>query len=72
MQTFDVSIFPRANRANIDGLDLVVTQPSLDFCSDKLGATIATDIAGHPILDHRLFQHALDLFGGDLPFDLDG
>ena len=53
-------------------LGLAVGQPLLDFSGDKFGATVTADIAGHPILNHGLLQHALDLIGGDLSFDLDG
>ena len=72
MKTFNISILPRATRNNIDRLDLVVAQPSLDFSGDKFGTIVTADIAGHPILNHGLLQHASDLTSGELPFDLDG
>ena len=56
MKISDVSILPRATRINIDRLDLVFAQPSLDFSVDKFGFIVTADIAGHPIPNHGL-QH---------------
>ena len=72
MKTFDVSILPRATRINRYRLDLVVAQPFLDFSGDEFGAIVTAHIVEHPILIRGLLQRALDLSGGDLPFDLDG
>jgi len=42
MEAFYVTVLPRAPRVDVDRLDLVFTQPLLDFSGDELRAIICT------------------------------
>jgi len=57
MEAFYVTVLPRTSRVDVDGPDLVFTQPLLNFSGDKLRAIVTTNITRHPIAGHRLFQH---------------
>jgi len=70
MEAFYVTVLPRTPRIDVDRLDLVFTQPLLDFSGDKLRTIVTANITRSPLSDHRLFQH--DLTCREWAFDLDG
>ena len=55
MKAFDIAVLPGATWIDVTRFDVVIFQPLLDFGGDTFGAIITADIAGHAILDHRLF-----------------
>ena len=57
METFDIAVLPRTAWIDVAGFDVVILQLLLHFGGDKFRAIVTADIAGHAILDHRLFQN---------------
>ena len=50
METLDEAILPRTAGLDIDRLDLVGGQPSLDFLGDKLGTIVTPQVGGRSVL----------------------
>jgi len=46
VEGFDEAILPRAARIDVDGLDLVLGQPALEFLGNKLRAVVGADVFG--------------------------
>ena len=44
MEALNVAVLPGATRLNVEGFDLILTEPSLDFTGDKRCAIIASDM----------------------------
>lgn len=50
METLDEAILPRTAGLDIDRLDLIGGQPSLDFLGDKLGTIVTPQVGGRSVL----------------------
>ena len=50
METLDEAILPRTPGLDIDRLDPIGGQPSLNFLGDKLGAIVTPQVGGRSVL----------------------
>src|SRR6478609_5247925 len=50
MEALDEAILPRTAGLDIDRLDLIGGQPSLDFLGDKLGTIVTPQVGGRSVL----------------------
>ena len=71
VETFDVAVLPRTTWIDIYSLDLIFSEPVLDFLGDKFRSIIASDVLGDSIGGHRLPQPSEDLLGSNLTLDAD-
>jgi hypothetical protein len=56
VKTLDETVLPGAGRVNVDGLDLLLRQPALEFLGDKLQAVVGADELRGPMLGDRLLH----------------
>ena len=47
VEAFNMPVFPRASRLDVERLDLLGLQPVLDAVGDKLGPVVAAQVFGH-------------------------
>ena len=72
METFDVAVLPGATGVDVDGFNLMLFEPFLDFTGDKFRAIIAADIRWDAILHHRMPEGGQDLIGGHTRLNTNG
>ena len=72
VKAFDVPVFPRAPRLDVERLDLLGLQPVLDAVGDKLGPVVAAQVFGHSIAGLWRFHHRYDVDGPDRPRRMNG
>ena len=69
MEGFDKAVLPGASRLDVDGLDLVLGQPTLERLGDKLRSVVGPDELGSPVLDDGPLYQADDVAGFRSPIE---
>jgi hypothetical protein len=72
VKAFNMPVFPRAPRLDVERLDLLGLQPVLDAVGDKLGPVVAAQVFGHSIAGYGRFHHRYDVDGPDRPRRMNG
>ena len=55
-EALGIPVLPRTTGVNVDGLDLVFSQPVPDYMGDELGPVVATDELGWTVLFNGLLE----------------
>ena len=65
VEALGVSVLPGASGVDVEGLDPVFLEPSLDSLGDELGAVVGADAFGRSMLAYRLLQQSQHVGGPD-------
>jgi len=65
VEALGVPVLPWATGVDIESLDPIALQPSLDSLGDELGAVVGADAFGGPMLAYRLLQQGQRVGGPD-------
>ena len=61
VEAFGIPVLPRASWIDVESLDPVFLEPSLDRLGDELGAVVGADAFGGSMLSYRFLQQGQDV-----------